>query len=75
MKKNALEKQKDRNAFFDLAKALLVATIIGVAPEWIIVLMLAANVRLGTMTSSPFLIPRDKIPSCKAAVPLETANA
>lgn len=31
MKKNALEKQKDRNAFFDLAKALLVATIIGVA--------------------------------------------
>ena len=31
MKKNALEKQKDRNEFFDLAKALLVVTIIGVA--------------------------------------------
>ena len=37
--------------------------------------ILAAKVRFGTIISSPFLIPKDKIASCRAAVPLETASA
>ena len=37
--------------------------------------MLAAKVKFGTIISSPFLIPIERIESCRAAVPLETAKA
>ena len=50
------------------------SAITGVAPELIIELILAPNVKFGTITSSPLLTPNATNAICNAVVPLETAT-
>ena len=69
------------NFFFSIRSSLihkvflLISTKIGFAPEKITELYTAANVKFGTITSSPFFIPKVKRASCKADVPLDVDNA
>ena len=51
------------------------SAITGVAPAWITVLIEAANVRSGTITSSPSPTPNASSARWMATVPLLTANA
>ena len=65
--------------FFNLVTSIVqvsfsTSAITGVAPELIIELILAPNVKFGTITSSPLLIPNAVNAICNAAVPLETAT-
>ena len=46
----------------------------GTPPETLTELMSAINVKDGTMTSSPVVMPRARTATCNAAVPFDTAK-